>query len=265
MRGEVRGWAYNGAFNYSRSNVDQRATDGFVLESALMPIVNSGAVNPFGTNSQSTIDLMSTAKINGSLRTGTSSTTSLDFLATTEVFALPAGPVSVAIGASARRQEIAQNSTLALESGDVLNLDTSPSWSGARNIGSLFAEASIPLASTLEANVAVRYDHYSDFGGTTNPQVSLRWQPIPTLMLRASTGTGFFAPSPDRTVHTTHLWPYARQSERPGTLSGHQVSARLQHAIPAAWRRQPGAAADDVQTVERRRCLGAHKGALAGA
>src|SRR5439155_25881049 len=42
---------------------------------------------------------------------------------------------------------------------------------------------------------AARYDHYSDFGGTTNPQVSLRWQPTPTLMLRASTGTGFFAPA----------------------------------------------------------------------
>jgi iron complex outermembrane receptor protein len=48
---------------------------------------------------------------------------------------------------------------------------------------------------TLEGNVAVRYDHYSDFGSTTNPKVSLRWQPTRTLLLRTSYGTGFLAPS----------------------------------------------------------------------
>ena len=53
----------------------------------------------------------------------------------------------------------------------------------------------IPIIKTLEANIAVRYDHYSDFGSTTNPKVSLRWQPIPSLLLRGSYGTGFLAPS----------------------------------------------------------------------
>ena len=35
----------------------------------------------------------------------------------------------------------------------------------------------MPIVKTLEGNVAVRYDHYSDFGSTTNPKFSLRWQP----------------------------------------------------------------------------------------
>ena len=48
---------------------------------------------------------------------------------------------------------------------------------------------------TLEANVAVRYDHYSDFGSTTNPKVSLRWQPMRQLLVRGSWGTGFLAPT----------------------------------------------------------------------
>jgi iron complex outermembrane receptor protein len=195
IRGVVLGWTYDGAFNYSRSDVEHRSTDGYVRQSILMPILNSGVVNPFGTNTQAVVDLMSTAKFEGTLRTGTGSTTALDFIASTEVFALPSGPLSVAIGLSARREEVTQTSVPALESGDILNLDTSPSMSGARDIRALFAEANIPLASALEANVAVRYDHYSDFGGTTNPQISLRWQPAPTLLLRTSTGTGFFAPS----------------------------------------------------------------------
>ena len=195
MRGLGMGWTYNGAFNYSRSDVDQRATDGYVRESALIPILNSGVVNPFGLNTQPIVDLMSTAKFYGTLRDGKSSTTSLDYTASSDIFALPSGPLSVAIGASARREDISQASVPALESGDILNLSATPSLSGSRNIWALFAEANIPLTTTLEANLAVRYDHYSDFGGTTNPQVSLRWQPAPTLLLRGSTGTGYFAPA----------------------------------------------------------------------
>jgi len=195
LRGEAKGWTYNGAFNYSCSDVDQRSTNGYVRESVLMPILNSGMVNPFGPNTQAIVDLMSTAKFDGTLRSGTGSTTSLDFVASTDVLALSTGPLAAAIGFSARREAVTQTSAPALESGDILNLNTSSSLSGARNIMALFAEANVPLASTLEVNIAVRYDHYSDFGGTTNPQVSLRWTPTPTLLLRASTGTGYFAPA----------------------------------------------------------------------
>ncbi len=62
-------------------------------------------------------------------------------------------------------------------------------------MGSLFVEAIVPIAKTVEAQLAARYDHYSDFGGTTNPKVALRWQPLPTLLLRSSWGTGFRAPT----------------------------------------------------------------------
>ena len=62
-------------------------------------------------------------------------------------------------------------------------------------MGSLFVEANVPIAETVEAQLAARYDHYSDFGGTTNPKVALRWQPLPTLLLRSSWGTGFRAPT----------------------------------------------------------------------
>jgi iron complex outermembrane receptor protein len=48
---------------------------------------------------------------------------------------------------------------------------------------------------TLEGNIAVRHDDYSDFGGTTNPKYSLRWQPSRNMLVRASYGSGFLAPS----------------------------------------------------------------------
>jgi iron complex outermembrane receptor protein len=67
--------------------------------------------------------------------------------------------------------------------------------SGSRNQWAAFTEFNIPIIKSLEADVAVRYDHYSDFGSTTNPKFSLRYQPTRTVLLRGSYGTGFLAPS----------------------------------------------------------------------
>jgi iron complex outermembrane receptor protein len=57
------------------------------------------------------------------------------------------------------------------------------------------AELDVPVIATLETQFAARYDHYSDFGSTVNPKIALRWQPIKTLLVRGSWGTGYRAPS----------------------------------------------------------------------
>ncbi len=44
-------------------------------------------------------------------------------------------------------------------------------------------------------NLAVRYDDYSDFGGTWNPKVAMRWQPTQQVLVRGSYNTGFRAPT----------------------------------------------------------------------
>jgi iron complex outermembrane recepter protein len=46
----------------------------------------------------------------------------------------------------------------------------------------------------LELNVADRYEHYSDFGSTNNPQLGLIWRPIVDVKLRGTVGTSFKAP-----------------------------------------------------------------------
>ena len=47
----------------------------------------------------------------------------------------------------------------------------------------------------LEFGAAVRYDHYSDFGSTTNAKGTFRWTPARNLLVRGSVGTGFHAPT----------------------------------------------------------------------
>ncbi len=67
--------------------------------------------------------------------------------------------------------------------------------SGTRDRWAVFGEVLIPLIDTLEMTIAARYDDYSDFGSAFSPTVAFRYQPIDQLMLRASYGQGFRAPT----------------------------------------------------------------------
>ncbi len=64
-----------------------------------------------------------------------------------------------------------------------------------RDIRSGFVEARVPLGDVVEAQLALRTDHYSDFGTTTNPKVGLAWTPTDTLLFRATWGTSFRPPA----------------------------------------------------------------------
>lgn len=68
---------------------------------------------------------------------------------------------------------------------------------GDRDHWSMAGELRLPLASTLEASLAGRYDRYSY--GNKNPgkftySMGLEWRPLDTLLVRGSYGTGFRAP-----------------------------------------------------------------------
>src|SRR4030095_15436130 len=74
----------------------------------------------------------------------------------------------------------------------------------SRKLYSGFAELFVPLFGPdnarpglrrLDLSGAVRYDHYSDFGSTTNPKVGITYSPFQNLTLRGSWGTSFRAPT----------------------------------------------------------------------
>jgi len=64
-----------------------------------------------------------------------------------------------------------------------------------QTVTALFGEVGLPLHETIDIQIAVRFEDYSDVGNTLDPKLAVRWQPIDPLSLRASIGTSFRAPT----------------------------------------------------------------------
>ncbi|MGH7731570.1 MAG: TonB-dependent receptor plug domain-containing protein, partial [Candidatus Eiseniibacteriota bacterium] len=58
----------------------------------------------------------------------------------------------------------------------------------------LYGDLETNLTSRVLANVAGRFEHYSDFGDLVTGKLALRYQPAPRVVLRAAASNGFRAP-----------------------------------------------------------------------
>jgi iron complex outermembrane receptor protein len=108
------------------------------------------------------------------------------------LFTLPAGEVRVAVGAQYTDQ------SAELLAGDFTSTDRSglQTSSNDRDITSVFAEVSVPVVESLTLSLSARYDDYSDFGDTTNPNVGFSWMPVEWLEIFGHWGESFNAPTP---------------------------------------------------------------------
>jgi iron complex outermembrane receptor protein len=170
---------------------------GLVSAAAFAPLLASGVVNPFGPNAEDVLAQMRATQVTGRESDNRAIQYGADFKATRELVQLPAGPLAVALGVEGRRETLEMRNAEFLYTGDIIGGNGAlPSIDEAsRRVGSFFAEANVPIVAALEADLAVRADHYSDFGTTTNPKATLRWMASKQLLLRASYGSGFRAPT----------------------------------------------------------------------
>ena len=112
-----------------------------------------------------------------------------------ELLELPGGEAGMYLGASYREESLDSKVDALAEAGLIIGGNGGSGGMGERDVTSAFFEVVMPVLDSLEVNVAGRYDDYSDFGSTFNPQVSIRYNPIDSRLLRASAGTGFRAPT----------------------------------------------------------------------
>jgi len=194
LEGQAAGWDYNVSAVYSANRQAVEYGGSYLYQSRIIPALRSGLINPWGPSAPEGRALLETTVYRGTPQTADGSTSQINAFASGTLAPLPAGPLAAALGAEARRERLSYDWDAAVLTGDSPVGSALKAISGSREVLALFAEASVPIARKLDAQLAVRWDDYSDFGSTTNPKIALRWQPLKALLLRGSWGKGFRAP-----------------------------------------------------------------------
>ncbi len=193
--GVLWGWDYKAGLVVGISDRIGYLNSGAVDGPKLLAGITNGTLNPFGLQDAAGKAYLDSIGLNGQkLRVSKSTYTGVELTLNKAVMKLPAGDLGMAVGFDFHRDTTEDTKT------DLGNIATyagsAPSHGqGARNVAALYAELEIPITKELTANVAVRDDHFSDFGNTVNPKASFRYQPNQVVMFRGSANTGFRAPT----------------------------------------------------------------------
>jgi iron complex outermembrane receptor protein len=194
-KGTLGSWDYDTAINHSVNTVDDQYIDGYVRTSLFDAAFLSGKINPFGPSGSDGAALLNAAKISDRARHSRGTTDSLDFKASRELFAMAGGNAALAAGAELRREKMDFTPSALLAAGELRGDAATGAFGGSRTVAAAYVELNLPVVKNVEAQLAVRHDHYNDVGGTTNPKLGVRWNPAQEVVVRGSYGTGFRAPS----------------------------------------------------------------------
>ena len=131
-----------------------------------------------------------------STRLGDSTLKGFDLRVGRELMALPGGPLAIAFGLESRKENVTDVPDQELQTGDTLSISAAQAF-GSRTVSAAYAELNAPITKELELNGAVRYDKYSGNGNytATSPKVGIKYQPVKSVLLRATASKAFRAPS----------------------------------------------------------------------
>ena len=120
----------------------------------------------------------------------------VDTKATTEIqqLRLPGGPVAVAIGGEYRDESLKDRADPNATNGNILGQGITAT-DGSRQSYAGYVELALPILKNLEAQIAGRYDHYSDYGSSKVPKFGIKFTPNDVIVLRGNFGRGFRAPT----------------------------------------------------------------------
>lgn len=202
-------WQATLSESYGRQSLrsdEYRQVDPAALADSLADPNPATAFDPFGDGSYTNPETLAAIERIYPLHM-TSSIESTRLVADGSLFMMPAGEAKLAVGVERREEGLSHDVT------DPLDPEAPTiGQSYSRHITALYSQLALPLIGDaanpravprLELNVAGRYEHYSDFGGTFNPTVRIRWIPMEAVKLRASWGRSFRAPTLDNLYDTS--------------------------------------------------------------
>lgn len=111
-----------------------------------------------------------------------------------DLMQMAGGPLAFATGFDLRHEKFSLTPSDNLLAGDIVGFGVTQT-DASRNFGAVFGELSIPLAKSLETQVAARIDKFPNFGAHVSPKVGLRYQPVKEVLLRGTAEGGFRAPN----------------------------------------------------------------------
>jgi len=211
--GRFGAWDYDTALNHSVNEVEDLNLNGWVSFSGLRSGLRNGQYNPFvaGGDRAAGQAFMQSVRLDGAARQAKGSATGVDAKLSRALTTLAGGDLMMALGAEVRREKTRFSATDVLKSNDV-NGDRSSSdelladTRHERDVKGVYAELNAPLSAQWEAQFALRHDSYdgvfdeatqrtSPSLSTTNPKLGVSFKPSRQVLVRASYGTGFRAPS----------------------------------------------------------------------
>lgn len=226
VSGELLGWnvtAYaSGAQETTGRRLSNRVQTTFLQEAlgarADIPATafrtaTDGFFNPFGGPAANSSIILAHIGSGYTDAEYVSTVASLNFKVDGTILELPGGPLQAAFGLDFRAEQFETGGESFL-SGTAPRVTVPVSFE--RDVSSAFAELRIPVVGPdnalpgverLELSLAGRVEDHERVGSTSNPKIGLLYGPIPNLVLRASWGTSFRAPSLRELQSTYQIGP----------------------------------------------------------
>ncbi|TFW19092.1 TonB-dependent receptor domain-containing protein [Duganella callida] len=225
FEGSYRNIDWRGAYTHSENKQTDTAAGGYMSLNMFDALVAAGKFDPFAPPGNSK-DVLAPAVLHNEFSVTKSKIDMLQAGASTEVFKLPAGVAQLAVGADFTQQKYeeapdaysqGQNKqqptfTDAIVGGSAgaLPIDAK------RNNWGAYGELLLPVLRNMDLTVSGRYDDFSAVSNSKNfdsdgnliapgkqgesaskatYKLALRWNPLESVLIRGSYGTGFKAPT----------------------------------------------------------------------
>ena len=226
--GTLASWDYNASVTISSNDDQDKLAGGYLDFTKFVNLISTGAYDPIVPIAGQNLDA---AQLHGTFLKSRISQDVLSLHASRDLFQLPGGTSSLALGFDYTNQKMRQDTTTMAQfgngtPGEVGATDYAvggfygyvPMSASRKNYGA-FAELLMPIAKNTELTGSVRFDRYdkvkndmpftqvandltplpaeSEGNSFSHPtfKLSFRSQPVDMLLLRGSFGTGFKAPS----------------------------------------------------------------------
>ena len=204
---KLKTWEWEAGLRWNE--IDQitdfgKVPNNYNLRIALLDTNPATAFNPFGVghNTAAARDFVYTRLLDSTKQYLMTE----DFTLRGDLFDLPGGPISFAIGTMHETDHLADQPDTIIVQNQALGFVAFQPTKGSRDIWGIFWEGRVPVtgptwnfpgAYSLEFDYAERFEEYSDIpGAVERPKFSVRWQPIDqALTLRAAYMEAFHAPS----------------------------------------------------------------------